>query len=918
LLATSHFDNKLEANKLAIDDGFRAARDNVYKEIAAVCESLPDPLQRQCVANQIRSSKSTIPRADACLPVPDFLPLQECQAFVALITAEEQALELSSRAPCDDLSTLDLRGQCTRAFLTGMSLRHHDINYCDQLESEDRIQSCRVQYLNASLLFNPDDSVCKDLTGRDQSICEVNARIYRIADTLEMSGCDSVPTDAWEHCRWVTASNMVGRNNDASGCNELDSRTGRLRCQEQVIAWQATRDKSFASCDDLRSPGLKETCLLKVAERKTATILTNYSLNVAQASNVRVAAGSGSSPAVPVLDTHAPEFKWQTVSVDREISISSIDYLDRTVPSGKANVFSRRPANAFGITRSWDFSFTDFFEPFIIGKGIASGDMNNDLWPDLVLASERGALFYRNVGGKFQLIDVPQGELQDKNLFLVALVDADNDGNQDLFASTYGDGNYLLLNRKNGFEETELVRLDSLQRLTISAGFGDLDQDGDLDIVLGNWSSGVEKLFSPEESTNYLLERDGDTYTTTAIEDVRGETNSVLIADVNGDGSPDLLFGNDRIVPDVYYLGTSEQQLAPVTRDSDVVPATSMFTMSLESADFNNDLKPDLFSTDMTFARSASAEYCDAVEDTDDRARCEDIVAAYDEFSNGSARSCQELGFVGDIVDCYVAHSIRAAQTLKDASYCNKLPDASSPLHSLCMHISAPIPAEQAINQDDYLPQVQRNVLLTNNGGTFSDTTEAMGVDSSFWSWNAKAADLDNDGWQDIYVGNGFHFGDSFYEVQPNVLFRNLGGDGFEEIAADWGLDDTINTPSYTYIDFDLDGDIDIIATGVLAPPRIFVNEHANGNSVTFLLEDERSNAFAIGSTITISYGDNQQRKEIKMSGGFMSFDNPAAHFGIASFSEIDSFSITWPDGQVTEHDGALPANRFYRVRRNR
>ena len=117
-------------------------------------------------------------------------------------------------------------------------------------------------------------------------------------------------------------------------------------------------------------------------------------------------------------------------------------------------------------------------------------------------------------------------------------------------------------------------------------------------------------------------------------------------------------------------------------------------------------------------------------------------------------------------------------------------------------------------------------------------------------------------------------------------------------------------------MDFDLDGDVDIVATGVLAPPRVFVNQQTANNSITFLLQDENGNAFGIGSRVTITYGDHHQRKEIKLSGGFMSFDNPVAHFGIASFAEIDGFSVSWPDGQVTEYKGTLPANRFYRIRR--
>jgi uncharacterized membrane protein YraQ (UPF0718 family) len=917
MATSSYFEHELDINQQAIEAGLNDARDAAYRNVAAVCENLPGHLQRQCAANQIRASRKTIPHADSCLAIPASFPLQACQQFVALLQAEELALDSASRDPCYELGTQDLQESCSQTFLIQSAIQDHDISYCEQLGDDQLVQSCRIQYLNASLLFNPDASVCKDLTGSELALCKVNARIYRTADTLSMSSCDDLPLDAREQCRWVTATNMVGRNNDDSGCLKLASPVRRLRCQEQVIAWQAARDRSFALCDELRSEGLKDTCLLKVADRSISTILTNYSLNLSpDPSAVRNDRRTGRS--VPVRDVSATVLQWQSDFENNFFKLDSVGYQVQASARNGSRAFSRVSAEEFGISKSWDFRITDFFEPFIIGKGIASGDINNDLWPDLVLASERGALFYRNTGGSFQLIDVQQGELQDQNIFLVALVDADNDGNQDLFASSYGGGNFLLMNRHNGFEQAELVRLDSEQRLTLAAGFGDIDQDNDLDIVLGNWSSGVEKLFSPEASTNYLLIRQGNSYQATPINDVKGETNSVLIADVNGDGLTDLLFGNDRVVPDIYYFGTPDRQLAPVTRVAGVIPTTSMFTMSLDSADFNNDLLPDLFSTDMTFARSAGADYCDAVAGGDDNKRCNDLRAAYEIFSKGSAVSCRELATPRDVSECYVAHSIKAAKSLKDEQYCENLPNRDGPLYSLCLHISAPIPAEQGINQDDYLPQVQRNVLLLNDGETFTDNTVQMDVGSSFWSWNAKAADLDDDGWQDIYVGNGFHFGDSFYEVQPNVLFRNTAGAGFEEVAFEWGLDDTINTPSYTYVDFDLDGDVDIVATGVLAPPRVFVNQQTKNNSVTFLLQDERGNSFAIGSRVTIEYGNHRQRKEIKLSGGFMSFDNPVAHFGIAAAVAIDGFSITWTDGQITEYTDVLPANRYYRILRKR
>ena len=927
LITNKIFDYKLGANQQAIVTGLSTNHQRTYREALAICSSLPDELQLQCFSSQIRQLSSIVPYAQMCRSTPTAVDSASCQQLVDLFVAQELALETSSTDPCQTLSTPAARSRCNQSFNLRFAVQNHDISYCNRLgnaanaESDSRaaIQNCRIQFINSSLLFNPDESVCKDLDDPERSDCEMNARIYRIADTLDIQACDSLPAGAQNHCRWITATALVGRSNDTSGCRVLAAADLRARCEEHATAWQASRSASFELCSQIQSPGLKTTCLLKVADQKIAAVLTNYTLALSSGSALTPAQQERAETVNPVATADTPELHWESTFDNVQLNVSHVEYRPKITAEAAAAMFSKLPARELGISKAWNFQISDFFEPFIIGKGIASGDFNNDLWPDLVLASEHGALIYKNIGGKFQLIDIDQGYLATRNLFLVALVDADDDGQQDLFASAYGGENFLLLNSSGDFSETELIHIEGSHRLTLSAGFADIDQDDDIDIILGNWSSGVEKLFSAETSGNAILFREDNSYRAEAMNDVKGETNSVLIADINDDDIPDLLFGNDRLVPDIYYRGTPNRQLIPFTRDDNAVPVTSMFTMSLDSADFNNDLKADLFSTDMTFARSSEDDYCKAILEDDAKARCIEILDAFSVFSTGSAAQCNDLATPKDTHECFLALSVKAAKTLKNDQYCDNLPDQDGPLNSLCRYISAPIPQEERINQDDYLPQTQRNVLLMSNAAGFSDQSVSFGVDSSFWSWNAKAADLDNDGWQDIYVGNGFHFGDSFYEVQPNVLYHNTGGTGFENIAAEWGLADKINTPSYTYLDFDLDGDLDIVATGVLSPPRVYVNQQSENNSVTFLLEQPRGNSFAIGAKVTIQYGESEnlrQRKEIKLSGGFMSFDNTAVHFGIGRHQSIDSFSVTWPDGQVAEHAMMLPANRFYRLQR--
>ena len=58
--------------------------------------------------------------------------------------------------------------------------------------------------------------------------------------------------------------------------------------------------------------------------------------------------------------------------------------------------------------------------------------------------------------------------------------------------------------------------------------------------------------------------------------------------------------------------------------------------------------------------------------------------------------------------------------------------------------------------------------------------------------------------------------------MSTNVFFHNQKGKSFLQKEKEFGLEDFIHTHSYTYIDYDLDGDLDILSTGNYAPLRLF------------------------------------------------------------------------------------------------
>jgi hypothetical protein len=325
----------------------------------------------------------------------------------------------------------------------------------------------------------------------------------------------------------------------------------------------------------------------------------------------------------------------------------------------------------------------------------------------------------------------------------------------------------------------------------------------------------------------------------------------------------------------------------------------------------------------MTFAAGQQTDYCEAVSDASAAQRCRMLLAGRERIKRRDLAWCGELQDDADRDACLTAIYRSVVINSKQGELCEKIPDRYQAHRVYCRNLARNDVREENFSVADNLQQVQSNILLLGEqGGRFRNMTEQYGVGSSFWSWNARAADLDNDGWQDIYIGNGFRFGEDAWEIHSNVFFHNQGGERFATAQAEFGLEDFVNTPSYVYIDFDFDGDLDILATGVLSPTRLFVNHESANNAISFALRDYRGNRFGIGSKLTIHYqqdGEQQhQLRELKASGGFMSFDPPEARFGLGEQDQISRLEIDWSTGEKTIIDKPFPAGRHYIVTRGK
>lgn len=121
-----------------------------------------------------------------------------------------------------------------------------------------------------------------------------------------------------------------------------------------------------------------------------------------------------------------------------------------------------------------------------------------------------------------------------------------------------------------------------------------------------------------------------------------------------------------------------------------------------------------------------------------------------------------------------------------------------------------------------------RNVLFRNNGdGTFTDVTVEMGVDDTGWTLATGAADLNNDGWPDIYNANDFG---------PDVLYYNEEGKGFKKIVQRRGIgDDTFKGMNVDFADVFHDGNLANYISNISKPRYLLEGNqlwHADENGI--------------------------------------------------------------------------------------
>ena len=564
-------------------------------------------------------------------------------------------------------------------------------------------------------------------------------------------------------------------------------------------------------------------------------------------------------------------------------------------------------------------------------RPMTNGDFNGDLWQDIVVASENHIDAYANTGGEFKRVPLPQLH---ERILVLALIDLDNDGDLDLLASSFFSGIFYILNNNEGWGNnnggwgtSSWIQIPGTQGSIPSAiTVADLDQNGLPDLAFAHSHAAhflIRNKTRPLKSENVILYNHFPEFKVQKNEQWVGESLANLFTDANGDGNTDLIVANDFGMPS--YLSTYKSGKLNLLPSKVPVPTTGM---GVDSADIDGDQVPEQIVVGSHFMRSdwvgeprPLTDLCQLWAE-DAKSQCLELtrmfvtlevgnkrnsnLAACDQFQNANRKKiCQQVVRL-------MRHVGRDQMSFCEqrnlvpflATYCRFIRDvkigkvASPPLYKSSRSAS-------------------KNALFNTGktNGWERDRAAAFKIDETGWAWGSRFADLNNDGWQDLFVVNGFA-GVEKEVSYSNLWLENIAGKVFELSEHQKDIEEKLVMNSSCLIfDIDLDGDLDVLTSGALTPFQFMVNSAA-GDALLIDLVDSVGIMQAGNAIVKVVTERATYRREVKMGQGYVGFQSQRLHFGLGSGDRIKEVSVTWSDGSKNRINSGVEKNHLMVIRR--
>lgn len=506
-----------------------------------------------------------------------------------------------------------------------------------------------------------------------------------------------------------------------------------------------------------------------------------------------------------------------------------------------------------------------------LGAGGSVGDYNNDGYEDIyVTDSLRNTpnVLYRN-NGDLTFTDVSKAagvaDLNDEKHFsaMSLFFDCDNDGFKDLFVARFG-RSALFRNKGDGtFHDISKHSELPLERNTVAVVAMDYDNDGDLDLYLGNYFPDVDltavkttKLLhdsweaARNGGTNTLLQNQGkcqfvDKTQQSGLGD-GGWTLAIGTGDLDKNGWVDLYMAND-FGPDKMYRNNGDNTFTDVSEKAFGVDTKK--GMNAELGDYDNDGWLDIYVTNIT---EPFLNECNMLWRNNGDFTFTDVSMA--------TQTCDtDWGWAGKFID-----------------YDN---DSWLDLYVLNGFISA--------GEGDYI-DILMPIILDSD----VDLSDTM-------SWPPLGAM-------------------SFSGNEYNRLFKNKGNHSFDEVSAINGVDNIRDGRGLMIADFDNDGAQDMYVLNSNHDAVLYHNQVGTKKHwMEIRLEGTASNRDGIGTRLTFFTDKGVYYRETNAGNGYQGQSTGFVHVGLGTTDTVHRIVVNWASGikQIFEN---IPANNRYKLVENR
>ena len=510
------------------------------------------------------------------------------------------------------------------------------------------------------------------------------------------------------------------------------------------------------------------------------------------------------------------------------------------------------------------------------GGGVAVGDLNNDGWSDIYFTGNQSddALYLNNGDWTFTDISASSGINKISGWSTgVTMEDVNSDGYLDIYVCRSGKfgearrSNKLFINNKDltFTEQASDYGLDDAAFST-QAAFLDYDKDGDPDLFLLNHSVKQYSNFNIDQLRNQRDPQAGN-----------------------------KLYRNDG------------GRFVDVSEAAGIIGNPINFGLGVVITDFDNNGWPDIFCTndyqeqDFFYLNNGDGTFSQVMQYATGHTSLFSMGADFGDVNND--------GFVDFVV----------ADMLPEDPFRRKMLKGPQKYDAYQMSVAY-----------GFHHQFMRNTLQINNAnGTFSEVGQYAGIHSTDWSWSPLLADFDNDGFQDLYVTNGYlrdftnmdflkytyneeltKAASSGKEVNmldlinkmpsvklTNYLYINEEDLNFENITSTSGIDIPSFSNGAAYADLDNDGDLDLIVNNLNDTAFVFQNNSSNA-FLTVKLKGPDYNPLGLGAKVSV-YGKSMRvTRELYPTRGYQSCMEHRLHFGLGKEFVVD-LQVEWPDGKV-------------------